>query len=105
VKKAAAAAIAADKAAGTLRSWEPVKGAGNFGCGIVMAPASVADAAEADANSLLVAALPASGPATYWAGFGWDQGGDIADLAAWDAYLAQFARRLAAPVQVTVAAK
>jgi hypothetical protein len=38
----------------------------------------------------------------YYAGFGWTQSGDFADLAAWDRYLDEFSRRLRSPIEVAV---
>lgn len=105
IKKAAGTQAAADAAAGIMRTWEAVRDAGNWGCGVVMAPPSVADVGEADGNILMMGHVPASGPAVYYAGAAWDKAGDIVDAAAWDAYLRQFARRLAAPLQVSVAAR
>jgi hypothetical protein len=101
IKNGAGSTQTVDPAAGTLRHWEPVKGNGNFGCAVVMAPASVVSAAEADGNYLLVGKVPAAGPAVYYAGAAWDKGGEIADAAAWGQYVAQFAKRLATPVTVT----
>ncbi len=102
IKNGAGSVKAVDAAAGTLRHWEPVKGNGNFGCAVVMAPSSVVTATDLDGNYLLVGKVPASGPAVYYAGAAWDKGGDIGDAAAWDRYLAAFAKRLASPVTVTI---
>ena len=56
-----------------------------------------------DGNHLVV--VPLSGATlTYYAGSAWDRGGEIRDAAAWDAYLAQAAARLRAPVTVKVGA-
>jgi hypothetical protein len=105
IKKVAAAQAVTDKAAGIMRTWEPVRDAGNWGCGVVMAPSLVADVDEADGNVLMMGVVPSSGAAVYYAGAAWDKAGDIAHAAAWDAHLQQSARRLAAPLQVSVASK
>jgi len=105
IKKGPAASQAANAAAGTLRTWEAVKDNGNWGCGVVMAPSAVVSTVEAEGNYLMVGTVPTAGPAIYYAGAGWDKSGDVADVAAWDRYLAQFARRVSAPVVVTVSAK
>lgn len=102
IKKAAGSVSSADATRGILRSWEPVKGNGNYGCGIVMPPVTVVSATELEPNYLMIASVPASGPAVYYAGSAWDRGGEIADVSAWDAYLAEAARRLAHPIQVSV---
>jgi hypothetical protein len=105
IKKAANQQQVASQADGIMRTWEPVKDNGNWGCAVVMNPATVAEAGEADGNYVMVGAIPQGKPAVYYAGAAWDKGGDITDAAAWDTYLHQFARRLAAPVQVVVAGK
>lgn len=102
IKKAAGSVSAADAARGILRTWEPVKGNGHFGCGVIIPPGTAASATELEANYLLIAPVPASGPAVYYAGSAWDRGGTITDVAAWDAYLANAARRLANPAVVSV---
>jgi hypothetical protein len=68
-------------------------------------PAQVQAFAELDGNVLMVTGVPATGVVTYYAGAGWDKSGDFPTMAAWDAYLDQAARRLAAPVSVAIAAK
>ena len=103
IKKAAGALAVTSQADGVMRTWEAVKGNGNWGCGVVMAPASVAEVAEADGNLVMVGTVAPSGAAAvYYAGAAWDKAGDVADAAAWDTYLRQFARRVASPVQVAV---
>jgi hypothetical protein len=44
-------------------------------------------------------------PVSYYAGFGWDRSGDFANMADWDAYLQQFARRLRSPLKITISAR
>jgi hypothetical protein len=108
IKKQPGALARADKAAGILRTWEPAgksDAAGHFGCAVVMAPSAVVDTPDVPGDYLLVGAVPVAGPAVYYAGAGWDKGGNMADAAAWDLYLDQFARRLAAPLLVTVGSK
>jgi hypothetical protein len=105
IKKQAGAVSASNVADGILRSWEPVKNNGNVGCGIVAAPGSAIEVTEADGNYLIVSRVPATGPAAYYAGFGWDRSGDVKDVADWDRYLKQTAERLRAPVLVSVKAR
>jgi hypothetical protein len=101
IKKVPAATATVDRAAGILRTWEPVRDQwGSFGCAVVMAPATVADAVEADGNTLLVGRAGPDGRAVYYAGADWSHGGDSPDNAAWGAALAAVARRLQNPVQV-----
>lgn len=56
-------------------------------------------------NDLIVSRVPATGPAVYYAGFGWDRSGDVKDAADWDRYLKQAAERLRVPVLVSVRAR
>jgi hypothetical protein len=90
--------------AGTMRVWEDAGKSGKVGCSAVF-PADGLQAMTREAGhawALLKAKDRA--PVSYWAGFGWDKSGDFADMAAWDAYLVAFARRVRNPVQVTVSA-
>ena len=103
IKKHASALVAEDKARGVLRTWEPVKADGShFGCGIIVDPASVMEFAEADGNVLAVTRLPAGAEVTYYAGSGWDKGGDFRAVADWDRYLGDAARRMQSPLAVAV---
>jgi pectinesterase len=104
IKNNAGSTVISERRAGWLRTWEPLqKGqAGNLGCAILMDPASIADITQADGNYLIVAKSPASGPASYYAGFGWDRSGDFAGLPDWEAYVRQFARRVASPLKITI---
>ena len=83
--------------AGTLRSWEPLKGGGNLGCAVIVP--SLKDTREADGNYLAIAA---AGSNVYYAGSAWDRGGDITTTAEWDAHLAREAARIRTPVEVRV---
>ena len=90
------------KASGILRTWEPVKDNGAFGCGVIVDPSGVVDTAEAEGNVLVVVAPPPAGPAVHHAGAAWDRGGHVPDVAAWDRYLDAAARRLRAPVELSI---
>jgi hypothetical protein len=105
IKKAADAQVAFSRETGVLRTWEPVKESGSLGCGIIMDPAAITGTPEADGNVLLTRTVPAGETGVYYAGFGWDRGGDFMGRADWDRYLEQYSRRLRAPVRVTVAAR
>ena len=103
IRKAAGSTSRTSAEQGTLSSWETFPGdAGHLGCGVVIPPAQLTGFAEADGNYLLIAQAPRGGAGVYYAGFGWDKSGDFADAAAWDRYLSEWARRLAAPVRVSV---
>ena len=105
IKKHPASAGRFEKTQGTLRRWEPIEKNGNMGCAVVMAPAQLVENVEADGNDLAVARTATGAPAVYYAGFAWDRSGDFADMAAWDRYVEDFARRVASPLRVEVQAK
>ena len=90
---------------GILQTWEPMKGQGNLGCGVIVDPAALAEFTEADGNYLVVANVPSTGTASYYAGFGWDKSGDFKGVGDWGQYLDQAARRLRAPIELTLASK
>ena len=85
-----------------MRTWEPLDDGknGHLGCAIVLPPAVKSQAHHLDTDYLLVAAVPASGRLTYYAGSGWDRSGSVKDAAAWAKEVQSLADRLAAPVKV-----
>lgn len=87
---------------GVLRTWEPFKGNGNLGCAVVVDPGAVVAAPDTTAEYYVVARVPEKGPAVYYAGSAWDKAGAIASPAAWDKYVADFARRVKSPLEVTI---
>ncbi|MGI4738910.1 MAG: DUF4861 domain-containing protein [Janthinobacterium lividum] len=96
--------VRADRAAGWFRYWEAVDDS-YLGTAVVVAPAAIADykdhrSAEKDANQLYIVTKPQQ-PLVFYAGFGWTKSQQFASAAAWDAYLADFAQRLASPLQVS----
>lgn len=99
IKTNKGASFRAEKAAGWVRTWEPVVGGiGQFGCAMVLDPAKISDVTEADGNHIVVAKPPAS----YWVGVGWDQSGDFAGVDDWDRAVAAWAQRVASPLRVEV---
>ena len=94
-------------ARGTLTTWEPVKadrkGSSHFGGAVIVDPKCADSMTEDNSNILVLAKVPASNVAAYWAGFGWDQGGHFADYEAWKNYVNEFAQGLAAPIEVSIA--
>lgn len=96
--------VALEKPLGLLRSWEPLKKGegGNVGCGIVASPETVEGSQDTELDTLLVAAVPPTGPLVYYSGFGWDRSGDFANEGAWFGYAQSFARALRAPLRVSL---
>lgn len=100
-KKEKGADIRVDPALGVVRAWEKLNRYGEdgfMGCAVVADPKAVASTPELDGNVLLAL----RGPASYYAGTGWDRGGDFKSMADFDAYVDAFTRRLASPVSVEV---
>jgi hypothetical protein len=104
IKNNSGSTVLSERRDGWLRTWEPLqKGEeGNLGCAILMDPASIVDITQADGNYLIVAKGTASAPVSYYAGFGWDRSGDFAGLPEWEAYVRQFARRIASPLKINL---
>jgi hypothetical protein len=88
---------------GVLRTWEPIKGnAGSLGCAVLIDPSVVVDAPDTAAEYLVVARVPASRPAVYFAGSAWDKAGVITSAAAWDRYIDNVLMRLRSPMEMTI---
>ena len=99
LKKEPKAQFRVDRAGGWMRAWGPVKdGAGEFGCAIVLDPASIVDVVEAEGNQLVVARLPV----VYWVGSGWDRSGDFVEVADFDRYVEEWIKRVSSPLRVTI---
>jgi hypothetical protein len=56
-------------------------------------------------NHLLLVKVYDKAPLRYYAGAGWNRSGQFKDRAAWEAYVQDFAARVAHPLAVTVSAK
>lgn len=106
-KVADAALAQGDKGAAWISVWEDFvrkDGAGNLGTGVVLDPAAkLAGFADAAEDRLILAKVRTGVPLRYYAGGGWKQSGDFAARADWEAYLAAWSKRLAAPARVTLA--
>ncbi|MBX7186445.1 MAG: DUF4861 domain-containing protein [Vicinamibacteria bacterium] len=100
-KKEKGADIRIDPALGLVRAWEKLNRYGEdgfMGCAVVADPKAVVSTPELDGNVLLAL----RGPAAYYAGTGWDRGGEFKGMADFDAHADAFARRLATPLAVEV---
>jgi pectinesterase len=94
-----------DREAAWLRMEERLKdGNGTLWCGIVLDPKALVEVVEANGNEMLVGRPVSGEPAAYLAGFGWDRSGDFTDVAAWERYLGEAARRLRSPLRVELPA-
>jgi hypothetical protein len=97
--------VRADRPAGWCRYWEKIDDA-YLGTGVVVAPSYLLAyqdhrATQKDHSQLYLVTKPEQGTVVFYAGFGWQKSGQFATAAAWDAYLAGFAQRLAAPLAVS----
>ncbi|MCC9167688.1 DUF4861 domain-containing protein [Pontibacter harenae] len=89
---------------GWFRYWEPMDDS-SLGTGIVIAPASVQDSKvhkvqASDQSHLFVIGKAENNTLTYYAGFGWEKSGQFKSKQEWDNYLADFAKRIAFPLEV-----
>jgi len=104
-KHPGAATMAQESApdASWLATWEKYEKDGQMGCAIVLAPAAPRKGLAEDAlNRIILSETRATDTLSYYIGAGWDRSGQFADMAAWRAYVADFAERLKDPVKVTV---
>jgi len=91
---------------GWLVAWERMeKNAGDQGLAVIVDPKLYEKQTEDQRNLLMLAKVPADNVASYWAGFCWDKGGQIADYEAWKTYVDRFAQGLLSPIEVSVSAQ
>lgn len=103
LKKVGDESVEANPAEGWVAKWEKVeKGAGNQGLAIITRPADFVKHTSDALNQLVLVKPDKEKVATYWSGFGWDRAGRFADAEAWKKHVAEQAKGLASPVQVTV---
>jgi hypothetical protein len=95
---------ATNREQGWIRYWDPAdpEPNGNIGAGALMDTKQIAEIKDLPDHVLILTKTRPGQPVSFWAGAGWDKSGDFADVAAWDAYLQQFARRIASPIKVTL---
>ena len=88
---------------GILRSWESLDNHGKLGCAIIADPALLTGFPEDSKNFLATMKIPENRLVSYYAGFGWSDAG-FSTSEDWGRYVADFAQRVRAPLQVTVSA-
>jgi Domain of unknown function (DUF4861) len=69
---------------------------------VILDPANFVNSTADQKNYLVEAKVPADGTVVYYAGFGWSKSGQFQSKDDWDRYVADYAARLQAPVQVTL---
>lgn len=96
--------VRGDKEQGWFRYWEPMDDS-HLGTGIVVDPSVVQEFRDyrveaKDQSHLYVFTKPENNKLIYYAGFGWDKSGQFKSPQEWDAYLADYAKRIASPLEV-----
>ncbi len=105
IKKAKGADVRTRRDIGVVRTWEALKEPnGNLGCAVIVDPQRMRGFAEAEGNVLVIGPAPAGQPVVYYAGSGWDKGGDVPGVAAWDALVEDAAARLRSPLKIEILA-
>jgi pectinesterase len=102
IRKLRGTQMQATKDRGILRTWEAVKDEGDLGQAVIVDPAVMNRLAEDDLNYLVLTKIEAGAPCVSYAGFASTPLGDFTTVADWDRYLADYAARLRAPVDVKV---
>jgi unsaturated rhamnogalacturonyl hydrolase len=95
--------VSVDPAGHWILTWEPMAENSHFGCVVVLSSAATGTPKQTDTDYLFVTPASPSGRLVYYAGFGWDRSGDVADAAAWGGQVQTLARELAAPATVAMA--
>jgi pectinesterase len=92
-----------DKSTGTLLQWIEQRSKGAFGTAVILPTAQ--DFTDDALNNLVLAQVKPGEPLRYYAGGAWSGAGEITSAAQWQAYVADFARRAASPVKVSLQAQ
>ena len=99
------AAVTRNESGAWLSFWQEYPKAGSLGCAVMLSPGTLAGFAEgaSDAkfkNQLILAKVKSGQTLRYYAGAGWSRSGQFASQADWEAYLAAFAQRLCASIEI-----
>jgi hypothetical protein len=102
IRKGGDPAISSSREQGFLSSWETLPDDhGQLGCAVIPGPTHLIRFAEDAKNFLAVSKIPQNRVLTYYAGFGWSNGG-FPTMQDWNRYVADAARLLRAPVEVSI---
>lgn len=88
----------------SLVQWVTQKSDGDFGVAVIMPNAATPPFAGDKNNMLELASVGNGQPLTYYVGAAWTRAGEIKSQAEWQRYVADEARRVRAPISVSVAA-
>ncbi|MCM5662408.1 DUF4861 domain-containing protein [Galbibacter mesophilus] len=91
---------------GWMSYWEPHEGS-ELGMGIVTKPENIVafdkfDTTAKDESNLYAELKLENGEVVYYAGFGWKKSNQFTTQKEWEAYLADFSKKLATPLKVTL---
>jgi hypothetical protein len=100
IRKLPGTRMQADRERGILRTWEAVKDQGDLGQAVIVDATAVTELTGDDLNYLVLSKIETGAPCVSYAGFASTPMGDIKTVAEWDRYLAGYAARLRAPVEV-----
>lgn len=103
IRKGKDAAASKARESGILRSWESLDDHGKLGCAIIADPALLTGFPEDSKNFLATMKIPENRVVSYFAGFGWSDAG-FSTSEDWQHYVADFAQRVRAPLQVSLSA-
>ena len=104
IRKGTDASVRKSSDTGTMSSWETLPDQhGQLGCAVLVNPAGLTGFTDDAKNFLLTVKMPTDRVVTYYAGFGWSESG-FPTQDDWKHYVAKFADRIKAPVQVTISA-
>lgn len=102
VQRASADSATHDARGHWANVWSAPQGsAGSIGCAVVLPASVAARVQDRDGHLWLTTELSAAEPLIYYAGAAWSGGQDFPTAAGWNAEVAAFARRLAAPIQIS----
>lgn len=101
IRKGTDAEFAKSPETGILRSWETLGSHGKLGCAVIVEPSTLVNFPEDSKNSFVIAKIGADKTVSYDAGFGWSESGFPTE-ADWERYVTDYAKRVAAPLEVTI---
>ncbi len=89
-----------NSAAGILSQWIVQNSNGSLGTAIVLPRSTLEGFAEDTLNQLVLVKATSGTPIRYYVGAGWTRSGHFPTKESWDAYVAEFARRINSPVRI-----
>jgi hypothetical protein len=97
-----------DKKSGWIGLWgltTDKEEVGYLGTGVVMRKLAMKQMKEDNIHVLMLGSARLGKAVTYYAGAGWTLSKDFTTMDSWNTYLTEFAKKIAAPLAVSVTAK